>query len=69
MHWVDGWDWLWMTAMMGFWLVVLGAVIFTPVAPPLFPNCSIPIRLTLAYGREHSRPCEHGSSSSSIRSR
>jgi hypothetical protein len=26
MHtWVSGWDWLWMTLMMGFWLVVLGA--------------------------------------------
>ena len=27
MHtWVDGWDWVWMTLMMGFWLVVLAAV-------------------------------------------
>jgi hypothetical protein len=26
MHtWIDGWDWLGMTLMMGFWLVVLGA--------------------------------------------
>lgn len=26
MHtWIDGWDWLWMTLTMGFWLVVLGA--------------------------------------------
>jgi hypothetical protein len=32
MHtWVTGWDWLWMTLMMGFWLVVLGAVIFIGV--------------------------------------
>jgi heme/copper-type cytochrome/quinol oxidase subunit 2 len=32
MHtWVDGWNWLWMTFMMGFWLVVLGAVIFIAV--------------------------------------
>lgn len=32
MHtWVNGWDWLWTTMMMGFWLVVLGAVIFIAV--------------------------------------
>ena len=43
MHtWVDGWDWLWMTLMMGFWLVVLGAVIFFAVRlaqrPPTKPR-------------------------------
>jgi heme/copper-type cytochrome/quinol oxidase subunit 2 len=43
MHtWVDGWDWLWMTLMMGFWLVVLGAVIFIAVRlaqrPPTKPR-------------------------------
>lgn len=32
MHaWVDGWDWVWMTLMMGFWLVVLAAVVFIAV--------------------------------------
>ncbi len=29
--WMNGWDWLWMTLMMGFWLVVLGAVIYIAV--------------------------------------
>jgi hypothetical protein len=44
MHaWVDRWDWLWMTLMMGFWLVVLGAVIFIAVRlavqqPPRSPR-------------------------------
>ena len=43
MHgWVDGWDWLWMTLMMGFWLVVLGAVIYIAVRlahrPPAQPR-------------------------------
>lgn len=27
-HWVDGWDWFWVALMMGFWLVILGVVIF-----------------------------------------
>ena len=27
----DGWDWFWMTFMMGFWLVALGAVIYAAV--------------------------------------
>ncbi len=32
MHtWMDGWDWLWMTLMTGFWLVVLGAGIYVVV--------------------------------------
>ena len=32
MHgWMDGWDWLWMTLMVGFWLVVLGAVVYLAV--------------------------------------
>lgn len=39
---IDGWDWLWMTLMMGFWLVVLGAVIFIAVRlaqrPPTNPR-------------------------------
>jgi hypothetical protein len=42
MHWMDGWDWLWMTLMMGFWLVFLGAVIFIAVRlaqrPPSKPR-------------------------------
>ena len=24
--WLDGWDWAWMTFMMAFWLVILGAL-------------------------------------------
>lgn len=31
MHWMDGWDWVWMSFMMVFWLVVLGAVIYAAV--------------------------------------
>ncbi len=43
MHtWIDGWGWLWMTLMMGFWLVVLGAVIYLAVRlaqrPPTNPR-------------------------------
>ena len=28
---MDSWDWLWMSFMMGFWLVVLGAVVYLAV--------------------------------------
>ena len=43
MHaWVDGWDWVWMTLTMGFWLVVLAAVVFVTVRlaqrPPTKPR-------------------------------
>ena len=42
MHWMDGWGWLWMTLMMGFWLVLLAAVIFIAVRlaqrPPSKPR-------------------------------
>lgn len=31
MHWMDGWDWLWMSFMMVFWIVLLGAVVFMAV--------------------------------------
>jgi len=31
MYWHNGWDWLWMTFVMGFWLVVLGVVIYLAV--------------------------------------
>ena len=31
MYWHDGWDWLWMTLAMGFWLVVLGIVVYVAV--------------------------------------
>ena len=54
MHtWVEGWDWLWMTLMMGFWLVVLGAVIFIAVrlAPFLRQRVSRTVR---ARARERS---------------
>jgi len=43
MHaWIDGWDWVWMTFMMGFWVVLLGAVVYVAVRlaqrPPTKPN-------------------------------
>jgi len=28
---MDGWDWLWMSFMMVFWIVVLGAVVYAAV--------------------------------------
>ena len=28
MHWMDGWDWVWMSFMMVFWVVALGAVLY-----------------------------------------
>ena len=31
MHWMDGWDWAWMSFMMVFWVVLLGAVIYAAV--------------------------------------
>lgn len=41
---VDGWDWLWMTLMMGFWVVALGVVVFLAVRltqrPPTKPGAS-----------------------------
>jgi hypothetical protein len=30
-YWVSGWDWLWMSLMMTFWIALLGAVIFIAV--------------------------------------
>lgn len=30
-HYVDGWDWLWMTLMMGFWVVIVGLVVYLVV--------------------------------------
>jgi heme/copper-type cytochrome/quinol oxidase subunit 2 len=43
MHaWIDGWDWFWMTLMMGFWIVLLGAVVYIAVRlaqrPPTKPK-------------------------------
>jgi len=32
MHgWMDGWSWVWMSFMIVFWIVVLGAVVFAAV--------------------------------------
>jgi heme/copper-type cytochrome/quinol oxidase subunit 2 len=28
---MDGWDWLWMTFIMGLWLVVIGVVVYVAV--------------------------------------
>ena len=28
---MDGWDWLWMTFMMGFWIVLIGGVVYAAV--------------------------------------
>lgn len=30
-HWMNGWGWAWMTFMMVFWVVLLGAVIYAAV--------------------------------------
>jgi heme/copper-type cytochrome/quinol oxidase subunit 2 len=30
-HYIDGWDWLWMTLMMGLWVVILAAVVYLVV--------------------------------------
>jgi hypothetical protein len=39
---IDGLDWLWMTLMMSFWVVVLAAIIFVAVRlaqrPPTKPG-------------------------------
>ena len=29
--WMDGWDWIWMSFMMGFWSVLIGAVVYVAV--------------------------------------
>jgi hypothetical protein len=31
MYWHEGWAWFWMIPMMLFWIVVLGAVVYTAV--------------------------------------
>lgn len=31
MHWMDGWDWAWMTFMMIFWVVAVGAAVYVAV--------------------------------------
>jgi hypothetical protein len=33
MYWHDmnGWDWLWGTFMMGFWIVLIGVVVYAAV--------------------------------------
>jgi hypothetical protein len=28
---MDGWDWLWMSFMSAFWLLLLGAVVYVAV--------------------------------------
>jgi hypothetical protein len=30
-HWMNGWDWVWMTLMMVFWVVLLGTVVYVAV--------------------------------------
>ena len=30
-HNMDGWDWVWGTLMMGFWIVLIGAVVYIAV--------------------------------------
>ena len=41
-HWMDGWDWFWMSFMMIFWIVVLGLVVYVAVRlanrPPRGPH-------------------------------
>jgi hypothetical protein len=29
--WMNSWDWVWMSFMMAFWIVVLGAVVYAAV--------------------------------------
>jgi heme/copper-type cytochrome/quinol oxidase subunit 2 len=31
MHWMDGWDWVWMTFIMTFWVVALGVAVYVAV--------------------------------------
>lgn len=31
MHGMNGWEWIWMSSMMGFWLVVLGAIVYAAI--------------------------------------
>lgn len=31
MHWMDGPDWFWMSFMVVFWLIALGAVVYAAV--------------------------------------
>ena len=28
---VDGWDWVWMTTMVGIWIVLVGTLVYSPV--------------------------------------
>lgn len=39
---MDGWNWIWMTFMTGFWVVLLGAVVYIAVRlaqrPPTNPK-------------------------------
>jgi hypothetical protein len=30
-HWMHGWEWVWMTFVMVFWVVVLGAIVYAAV--------------------------------------
>ena len=33
MHrWINGWDWVWMSALMSFWLVIIGGLVYSVVA-------------------------------------
>jgi flagellar biogenesis protein FliO len=31
MHNMAGWDWIWMTFVMGFWIALIGAVVYIAV--------------------------------------
>ena len=37
MHWMDGSDWAWMTLTMGFWVVLLGVVVYAAVKLATLP--------------------------------
>jgi len=30
-HWMDGWDWFWMSFVMVLWAVIVGAVVYVAV--------------------------------------
>ena len=44
MHWMDGWDWVWMTFMMGFWAILFGAVVYIAVRLAQRPPTGPPVR-------------------------
>ena len=40
MHWMNGWDWAWMTFMMVFWVALLGIAVYIAVTLATRPDRS-----------------------------